>query len=165
MNPLILAILLQLVAVLLIIAEVIIPSGGVIAIVAISILAYSLYVVFAELSFATGMIFIGLDILIFPVLVLVGLRLLASSPVALGRKLSRSEGVIAQSGELDSFLGRNGTAVTSLHPAGVAVIDGRRLDVVSRGEYIARETEVLVIAVTGNQIIVKAAGDPGAGAG
>jgi membrane-bound ClpP family serine protease len=163
MNPLTLTILLQLVAILLIMAEVIIPSGGVLAVMAVSILGYSLYLAFSDISLSAGMIFIVLDITLFPVLVLVGLRLLAGSPAALGKKLTRAEGVVAQAAELDKFLGRSGIVVAPLHPGGVAVIDGRRLDVVSRGEYIEKEKQVLVIAVTGNQIIVRALDDSEAG--
>jgi membrane-bound ClpP family serine protease len=157
MNPLILVIILQLVAVLLVIAEVIIPSGGLISVVAIGILGYSLHVVFTDVSTMAGVLLIGIDIIIFPLLVLFGLRLLGASPAALRKSLTRSEGVVAQSAELENFLGKTGITVTSLHPTGIATIDGRRLDVVSRGEYLEQGTPVVVIAVTGNQIIVKKA--------
>jgi membrane-bound ClpP family serine protease len=155
MNPLILVILMQLVAVLLVIAEVIIPSGGLISIVAVGVLGYSLYVVFTDVSAAMGMIFIGIDIIVFPLLVLVGLRLLAASPAALRSKLSRTEGVVAQSAKLENYLGKTGTTLTPLHPGGIIALEGQRLDVVSRGEYLEQGIPVVVIAVTGNQIIVK----------
>ncbi len=36
----------------------------------------------------------------------------------------------------------------------MAIIDGKRVDVVTRGEYIEKDSEITVTAVTGNQIIV-----------
>jgi membrane-bound ClpP family serine protease len=155
MNALILVIILQLVAVLLVIAEVIIPSGGIISVAAAGVLGYSLYLVFQDVSTGAGMIFIGIDIIVFPLLVLVGLRLLAASPASLNKKLSRSEGVVAQAPGLETYFGRSGVAMTALHPAGIALIDGTRLDVISRGEYLEQNTPVEVIAVTGNQVIVR----------
>jgi membrane-bound serine protease (ClpP class) len=52
-------------------------------------------------------------------------------------------------------MGREGKSVTDLHPGGTAIIDGQRLDVVSRGEYIDRDKDIVVVEVTGNQIIVR----------
>ena len=40
-------------------------------------------------------------------------------------------------------------------PGGTAIIDNKRLDVVSRGEYIDKDRNLIVVEVTGNQIIVR----------
>jgi membrane-bound ClpP family serine protease len=37
----------------------------------------------------------------------------------------------------------------------VVIVDDERLDVVTRGEYIEKQAEIIVVAVRGNQIIVK----------
>ena len=47
-----------------------------------------------------------------------------------------------------------GVAVTDLRPSGMAMIDNKRVDVVTRGEYIEKNTELTVHSVSGNQIIV-----------
>jgi len=104
---------------------------------------------------SAGVAFVAADIILIPVLVIVGLKLLAKSPVTLRKTLSSEEGVSSQSPELDSFIGKEGTAVTNLRPAGIAVINDRRVDVVTRGEYIDKESAIAVHAVTGNQIIVR----------
>ena len=155
MNPLTLAILLQLAGVVVIIAEIIIPSGGLISVVALALFGYSLFVVFQEVSFATGIFFVIADIITIPVLVLTGIKLLAKSPVTLQRELSSAAGVTSQSSQLKDYLGRTGMAACDLHPAGTAVINGSRVDVVSRGEYIEKGSAIVVSAVTGNQIIVR----------
>lgn len=155
MNSLTLAILLQLAGIVVIIAEIIIPSGGLISIIALILFGYSLFLVFHDISVATGIIFITADVIFIPVLILVGLRLLARSPVMLKRELSRAAGVTSQSAILADYLGKEGTATSDLRPAGRAEIAGKRVDVVSRGEYIDKGSAVVVTAVTGNQIIVR----------
>lgn len=155
MNPLLQAVLLQFLGVGVIIAEIILPSGGLLSLLAATILGYSLYVVFHEVSTSAGYLFVAADVVSLPVLVIVGLKLLAKSPVTLRKKLSREEGVVSQSPELEKYLGMEGEAVTDLHPGGTAVINGKRLDVVSRGDYIVKGTKLIVWKVTGNQIIVR----------
>ena len=52
------------------------------------------------------------------------------------------------------LVGRKGTSHTPLRPAGTAIIDGKRVDVVTRGEMIAAHTPIRVIEVEGNRIVV-----------
>ncbi len=155
MSGLTVPIVLQIVGVAIIIAEIIIPSGGIISILAAVVFGYSLYVAFTQFSAGTGMLFVLADMIIIPVLVYVGLRMIAKSPVTLNTTLSKSQGVVSQEPGLEGYLGKTGLAKTDLRPAGFAVIDGRRVDVVTRGEYIAKETPIVVHGVTGNQIIVR----------
>ena len=81
--------------------------------------------------------------------------MLAKSPVTLSTELSSKLGVSSQSPELMQYLDKEGRAITDLHPAGTAMIDGKRLDVVSRGEYIEKDAGLLVVNVSGNRIVVR----------
>lgn len=155
MTPLNLTILLQLAGVIVIIAEIIIPSGGLISLIAVGLFGYSLYVVFYEVSTAVGMIFVAADIILIPVLVIVGLKMLARSSMALRTELSSDQGVSSQDAGLADYLNQSGQAISDLRPGGVALINGKRVDVVSTGDYIDKDSEIVVADVTGNQIIVK----------
>ena len=159
-DSLFLPIILQLVGVVVIIAEIILPSGGILSIVALSVFGYSLFIVFNEISMTIGFSFVAADLILIPVLVIVGLKLLARSPVTLRKTLSRKEGVSSQSSELESYVGTQGNAVTDLRPAGIAVINSKRVDVVTRGEYLEKDSAIIVTAVTGNQIIVRKKDEP-----
>ena len=159
-DSLLLPIILQLVGVVVIIAEIILPSGGILSIVALAIFGYSLFIVFNEISMIIGFSFVAADLIFIPVLVIVGLKLLARSPVTLRKTLSRKEGVSSQSSELESYVGTQGNAVTDLRPAGIAVINGKRVDVVTRGDYLGKDSAIVVAAVTGNQIIVRKKDEP-----
>ena len=154
-DPLLLSIILQLVGVVVIIAEIILPSGGILSIVALGVFGYSLFMVFNDISKTIGFVFVAADLVIIPVLVIVGLKLMAKSPVTLRKTLSRKEGVSSQSPKLDSYIDMPGTAITDLRPVGIAVINDKRVDVVTRGEYVQKYSAIIVIEVTGNQIIVR----------
>ena len=52
-------------------------------------------------------------------------------------------------------LGHTGTALSPLRPAGVAEIDGVRVDVVSDGSFIEAGAAIEVIRVEGNRIVVR----------
>ena len=154
-KALYLPVILQLVGTLVIIAEIIIPSGGILSILAAATFGYSLYLVFAHISASAGVAFIIADLILVPILIYIGIKFLAKSPVTLQTSLSRKDGVTSQSEEMNAYMDHQGQAITDLRPSGVANINGTRLDVVTRGEYIEKKTEIIVIAVRGNQIIVK----------
>ena len=154
-SSLSLTVILQIIGVIVIIAEIILPSGGILSVLAAGIFAYSLYVVFHDVSVSAGFVFVTADVIMIPILVIAGLKLLAKSPAALRTTLSSEDGVTSQSSEQNEFLGMEGIAVTDLRPAGTAVINGKRVDVVSRGEYLEKDSRIVVSSVTGNQIIVR----------
>jgi len=51
---------------------------------------------------------------------------------------------------------KQGVAHTTLRPTGTALIDGTRVDVVTRGEMIEAKARIRVIAVEGNRVVVTA---------
>jgi membrane-bound serine protease (ClpP class) len=68
----------------------------------------------------------------------------------------RSEaGYSAPTSDLEMLRGKTGVALTPLRPAGIALIDGERVDVVSEGGFIERNAQVKVINVEGNRVIVR----------
>jgi membrane-bound serine protease (ClpP class) len=154
-KALILPVVLQLVGTGVIISEFFIPSGGFLSIAAAGLFGYSLYMVFAHVSTGAGYLFVAADAVLIPIVVLIGIRIIAKGPASLHATLSQAEGVTSQPEELNSYIGKEGTTVTALHPSGIALIGGKRVDVVSGGEYIGKLTPVTVVSVTGNQIVVK----------
>ena len=154
-NPLIIPIILQLIGIGIIMAEILIPSGGILALLAIALFGYSLYSVFTSVSASMGYGFILADLIIIPVIVILGFKTLAKSSVTLKKKLSSDLGVSVQEKALQQYIGMEGVAATDLRPSGMAVIAKERLDVVTEGKYLAKDTPLIVVSVTGNQIIVK----------
>lgn len=87
------------------------------------------------------------------------LRLLPHSPM--GRRLVLATGMQASEGYVSTpdsdpqWLGRSGTALSPLRPAGIADIDGARVDVVSDGAFIDAGAPLVVTRVDGNRIVVR----------
>jgi membrane-bound serine protease (ClpP class) len=68
-----------------------------------------------------------------------------------------SQGVSGDSGAAQpELVGQTGVTQTALHPCGIALINGRRVDVVSEGAMIERGKQVKVIAVEGLRVVVRA---------
>jgi len=132
-SKLIIPILLQLLGVAIIIAEFILPTSGVLAVIALAVFGYSLFLVFSEISVSAGVLFLLADLILIPVLVLVGIKILAKSKVSLHTSLDKGDGA-GEAGQI--LLGKEGITVTDLRPAGIALINGRRIDVVSKGDFV-----------------------------
>jgi membrane-bound serine protease (ClpP class) len=87
------------------------------------------------------------------------LRFLPRTPF--GRKLVLDMGMTAEQGYVSppsedrELLGRPGLASSPLHPSGLALIDGRRIDVISEGDYIDAGEPIVVTRVDGNRIVVR----------
>ena len=58
------------------------------------------------------------------------------------------------SGDFTDLRGHSGIALSFLRPAGIASIDGRRVDVLTQGEFIAQGTPVRVTRVEGARVFV-----------
>jgi len=156
---LLMPIILQLAGVGVFFAEIFIPSGGLLGLAATGLFVYSLFIVFTEVSATAGGLFLAVDIIGLPFVIYFGLQILARSPATLKQTLSSQEGVTSQSPTLESFINQKGEALADLRPSGPALIDNQRVDVVSRGEYIDKGSEIIVVAVTANQVVVSLVSD------
>ena len=95
------------------------------------------------------------------VLLLVSLAVFLSYRSALKGRLNRklvlkdteSVDVSASSGE--SFLNREGIALTALRPAGFVEIGGKRLNAATGGEFVEKGSAVLVTGTKGTQLLVQ----------
>ncbi len=56
---------------------------------------------------------------------------------------------------LEDHVGKTGLATTFLRPAGTALIEGVRMDVVTSGDFIEKDTEIVIVRVDGNRIVVE----------
>lgn len=153
-TDLILPIILQFVGIAVIIAEFILPSGGALTIAALGAFGYSVYHVFRHISPEVGVFFIIGDIILIPILIVIGMKILARTPVALATQLSSSSGVSSQDESHKQLLGKTGEVLSDLRPAGRAMIEGKKYDVVSGGDYIESGSKIVVSQVNGNRIVV-----------
>jgi membrane-bound serine protease (ClpP class) len=153
-------IILLLVGIILVILETLLPSGGILGILATASLIGAVALGFMQ-SPETGWLVLLAVLICVPILVLLGLKALPSTPI--GRKMILSghqqdkdargrAGVDDENFEL--LKGKSGITITELRPSGIAEIDGKRYSVVSESEMIEPAVEIVVKDVEGNNIIV-----------
>ena len=155
MKSYLIPILLHFAGVVVIIAEIILPSGGLLALISLGLFGYALHMVFTTLSSQAGFTFLAVDVILIPITIIAGVKLLSRSPATLSTQLTSKNGVSSQPKEFASYMDQEGVALSDLRPSGIARINGKRVDVVTRGEYLKKNSPIRVHAVTGNQIIVK----------
>ncbi len=74
--------------------------------------------------------------------------------LVLDNATSRQAGYAA-SKDTSSWVGKTGVTLSPLYPAGSALIEDQRLDVITRGDYIEADQAVRVVETHGNRIIVE----------
>jgi len=70
-------------------------------------------------------------------------------------RISAEDGYIGASKEFESLLGKKGTTVSALRPSGTALIEDRRIPVVTSGEFVQAGATVVVEEVKGSKVVVR----------
>ncbi len=81
-------------------------------------------------------------------------KLLFLNRFILDEEISTEKGYVAKESEL-SLLGKQLVAFTDLRPAGIALLNDEKYDVVTEGEFINKGTNVVVTHVEGMRIVVR----------
>ncbi|AZR73163.1 peptidase S14 [Anoxybacter fermentans] len=74
--------------------------------------------------------------------------------IALNAAQTKEDGYLVP-GQRKTLIDKEGEALTPLHPAGTALIDGERVDVISQSSYIPKGSRIKVIKVEGTKVIVR----------
>ena len=144
--------LIYLVGLALALLELFIPSGGLLGIGATLCIIYALWQ-FCTINVWFGILAVAATVAYLIFVFRWGFRRLRmdtslGAGVATGADVKEAQ---------DNLIGTVGEAVTALRPAGVAVIEGRRFDVVTQGGFVEIGAKVKVIAADGNRIQVRGA--------
>ena len=81
-------------------------------------------------------------------------KLMFLDRLVLNDSISTEDGYVASESRLE-LLGQKLIAYTDLRPAGVAILDNEKLDVVTDGDFIEKGNGIEVIRVEGMRIVVK----------
>lgn len=147
--------------VVVVVFEILFPSAGLLSLLACSLLVCGGWFAARTGGSAALLGYTGMALLLVPAAVVFAFRILPRTPI--GRRMilkgpSFVERTATEEG-LAALVGRVGESVTPLRPAGIASIDARRVDVVTRGTHLPPGAPVRVVKVEGNRVIVEAAGE------
>ncbi len=157
------AMLLLVVGVMLLVAEVFIPSGGVISVLSTLSLVGALVCAYQAWwgtsqgtfwGFVTGMA------LLLPLVIIAAFYVWPST--SLGKRAileapapHEVASFVEQEEKYRQMVGKIGETVTALNPAGIARVDGHRVHCQSEGMILEAGTLVRVISVRGNSVLVR----------
>ena len=142
----------------------VIPGFGIAGLMGILALVAALVLSMIGPGFTTTFMLAAAGRVVFALLfaVLASVVLLRFLPrLPFGRRLVLKSGLAAAEGYASApesdmkWLGKTGRASSPLRPAGIADIDGQRVDVVSDGEHIDAGQPIRVTHVDGNRIVVR----------
>lgn len=160
MSHLIWPLLMLTIGLALLVAEVFLPTGGVIGIVAGSLLIVSLVLAFGQ-SQLVGVSFLLAEAILVPAAFALAMHLLPHTPMARMAFL-RPPGdddldVSHGSPRLDHLIGQFGRAVTPLRPSGMVDFEGRRIDGVAEEGLIPSGALVQAVQTRSGRLIVRPA--------
>jgi membrane-bound serine protease (ClpP class) len=149
---------------LLLFAELFIPSGGILFVLAVAGMAVGVAFTFFH-SFTAGVGTLVGVLIAAPTLLTILLHYWQRS--ALGRRFfltgPAEEATVAAmplNKELEELRGRYGRTLSPLRPAGVADFDGRRVDVITEGMMVDEGVWVRVIEVQASRVVVRPSDHP-----
>ncbi|AET70931.1 membrane-bound serine protease (ClpP class) [Desulfosporosinus orientis DSM 765] len=135
----------------------VIPGFGVSGILGMASLITGIFLVTDTLM--EGLVYTAISLFILGIIVFFSFRSARTRRIwkrfSLSTRQTPNEGYIAPKPQYEMYLGKVGTALTQLRPAGTGEFDGLKLDVVTEGGYIGLGTDIKVIAVEGTRIIVR----------
>lgn len=157
-----LAVLLYLACAVLIVAEVFVPSGGILSICAVACIVGGGYLFFRE-STALGVVGVVIAMIMVPVVLVAAYKVFPHTRFGRGVTLappSRQQGdAIPDTDKLKELVGARGVVMTPLRPVGMCDFSGRRVECVAESEYVEGGTTVEVLAVESTQVTVRTVKD------
>ena len=155
---LVFAIFLYFACAVLIIAEVFVPSGGLISLCALACLIGGA-VIFFHHSTTVGWIGIGIAAVMIPAVLIFAYKIFPKTRFGKSVTLTpptRQQGdAIPDTSELKEMLGAVGVVLTPLRPVGMCDFSGQRVECVAESGYVDKGKKVKVIDVESTQLTVR----------
>jgi membrane-bound ClpP family serine protease len=155
---LIFAVFLYFVCAVLIVAEVFVPSGGLISILALGCLVGGI-AIFFQYSVVAGWIGVGIAVVMIPVVLVIAYKMFPKTRFGKSVTLNppkREQGdAVPDTARLKELLGAVGVVITPLRPVGMCDLSGRRVECVAESGYVEKGKKVKVIDVESTQLTVR----------
>lgn len=155
---LVFAVFLYLACAALIVAEVFVPSGGLISICALACLIGGIAIFFHH-SNTVGLVGMGVAVVMIPSVLIIAYKIFPKTRFGKSVTLAppeRQQGdAVPDTVELKNMLGAVGLVITPLRPVGMCDFSGRRIECVAESSYVNKGKKVKVIRVQSTQLTVR----------
>jgi len=158
MDPTVVVIMFFALGVLILIAEIFVPSHGVLTLAGVGFMVFAIYRAYQDLGSTAGHIAILATLVLLPTLALVAVKTFHRTPW--GRKIAppnptvRVEEFAPQYGQLRNYMGHTGKTLTPLRPVGTCLLNGDRIDCVAETGMIERDVSIRVVGIRGHELEV-----------
>ena len=152
-------VILFVVGLLLLLAEIFfIPGFGLAGISGIAAILASIFLTFGNIIQAAYSILIALIVSVIGFFLLI--KYVPSTRTwrkfVLSTEQKKELGYIVGTRDLKRLTGEKGVSITPLRPSGIVEVNGKKINVLTRGEYVDSNTKIKIINVEGNKIVVEA---------
>jgi membrane-bound serine protease (ClpP class) len=130
-----------------------VPSFGIIGVAGFGCLIASVVLAWVHLGGTFGIVFLAAVLVLAPALLVIGLKLFPRT--FFGTWLIHRQDLVTPAPRHADLAGAAGRTLTDLRPSGTALVEGRRVSVVTGGEYIGKDEAVTVVSVEGSRIVVR----------
>lgn len=142
----------------LLLAEVFVPSGGIISLFSLIALIGGVVIFFRHSTFA-GVTGIIIALIMIPTVLIIAYKIFPKTRfgkhVTLAPPLRKKGDAIPDTEELKALVDKVGVVLSPLRPVGMCDFSGRRIECVAETGYIEKGQEVRVIRVQGTQLTVR----------
>jgi membrane-bound ClpP family serine protease len=160
-NTLAWALVLEAVGIVLLVAEIFLPSHGTLTVLALGSLAGGLYAAF-QYSTTLGIVSLAATMLLLPTFAIAAVRLWPRTWI--GRRVAppnpevrTGDSPMHPDSRLRGLVGQTGTTLTPLRPVGACEFSGRRVECLAESGMIGRGVRVVAIDVQGRSLVVRPA--------
>jgi membrane-bound serine protease (ClpP class) len=154
----VLAVFLFLVCALFVLADVFIPSGGLLGICGLACLIGGIWIFFNH-SLMAGWIGIAIAVVMVPSVVIIAYKIFPRTrfgkSVTLEPPHRQPGDAIQDTEQLKEMLDQTGVVLTTLRPVGMCDINGKRIECVAEGGFVPKDRKVKVIKIEGTQVTVR----------
>jgi membrane-bound ClpP family serine protease len=148
-------IVLQALAFAIAMAEVIVPSFGILSVLCASLAAYSWYFILTRLGHNAAIAFGIADIMLIPIGIRLAFYFLSKSPISHKSDLGTGSGLEAVDLELQRHVGVEAIVDASLRPTGRIRIGEEVYEAQTSGDFAERGVKVKVVSVVGSRFQVE----------
>lgn len=155
---LVFAVFLYFMAAALVVAEVFVPSGGLLSVCVIACIAGGLTIFFKH-SPAAGWLGVAIAVVMIPSVLVGAYKVFPKTKLGKATTLEppkRDLGdAIPDTEQLKNMMGATGTVITTMRPVGMCDFSGKRVECVAESGYVDRGKIVKVIRVESTQLTVR----------
>lgn len=134
-----------------------VPGFNIFGVFGFVMVALGIVVAYSKLDLRIANFIMVASLIVAFVLVRVIVKSKSWRRMVLENKQEKVMGFHSSSDNLEKLLGKKGIAYTPLRPAGIALIEDQKIDVMTEGGFIERDRAVEVILVEGNRVVVREA--------